>query len=152
MGTADRFLLDVMLGKLATYLRMCGYDAAYALDRGIEDDDAIRELAAAEGRTLLTRDAQLAEGVDEAILLTERGIEDQLRELRAAGVPLSLPDRPRRCSACNGRLEHVGDADNGATDRPAHVPDVDAYRCRDCGQWFWKGSHWEDVRETLAAL
>jgi len=26
----DHLLLDVMLGKLATYLRMCGYDAAYA--------------------------------------------------------------------------------------------------------------------------
>ena len=32
----DRLLLDVMLGKLAVYLRMCGYDAAYAGDLGVE--------------------------------------------------------------------------------------------------------------------
>ncbi|GAB7013831.1 Mut7-C RNAse domain-containing protein [Halolamina salina] len=144
----DRFLLDVMLGKLATYLRMCGYDAAYALDRGIEGDDAIRTLAAAEDRILLTRDEALAAAADDAILLTEREIEAQLRELRAAGVHLSLPDRPRRCSACNGEVEPA-DTD----DPPEHVPDdVEPYRCRDCGQWFWRGSHWDDVAETLAAL
>jgi len=36
---AQRFLLDVMLGKLATYLRMCGYDTLYALEEDIEADD-----------------------------------------------------------------------------------------------------------------
>jgi uncharacterized protein with PIN domain len=143
-----RFLLDAMLGKLATYLRMCGYDAAYALDRGIEGDDTIRTLAEAEGRTLLTRDETLAASADDAVLLTERGIEAQLRELRAAGVELSLPDRPRRCSACNGELVPAA-----AHEPPEHVPnDVEPYRCRDCGQWFWRGSHWDDVVETLAAL
>ena len=144
----DRFLLDVMLGKLATYLRMCGYDTAYALDRGIEDDDAIRRLAADEDRTLLTRDEQLAARAGNSVLLTEREIEDQLRELRGTGVELSLPESPRRCSACNGVVER---ADPG--EAPEHAPnDAESYRCRDCGQWFWEGSHWDDVRETLAGL
>ena len=52
----DRLLLDVMLGKLAVYIRTCGYDAAYAGDRGLEADARIREVAASEGRLLLTRD------------------------------------------------------------------------------------------------
>lgn len=144
----DRFLLDVMLGKLATYLRMCGYDTAYALDRGIEDDDAIRRLAADEDRALLTRDEQLAARTEDSILLTEREIEDQLRELRDAGVDLSLPEEPRRCSACNGGVEHAA-----LDEAPEHAPgDAETYRCRGCGQWFWRGSHWDDVRETLAAL
>jgi len=143
-----RFFLDVMLGKLATYLRMCGYDTAYALDRGVEADARIRRLAAAENRTLLTRDEQLAASVDDAILLTERGVEEQLRELRAAGVELSLPARPRRCSNCNGELEPAD-----PEEAPPHVPDdAEPYRCRDCGKWFWRGSHWTDVRETLAGL
>ncbi len=144
----DQFLLDVMLGKLATYLRMCGYDTAYALDRGIEDDDTIRRLAADEDRTLLTRDEQLAIQGEDSVLLTEREIEDQLRELRDVGVELSLPEEPRRCSACNGEIEHAPDDET-----PEHAPDeAETYRCRDCGQWFWKGSHWDDVRQTLAAL
>jgi uncharacterized protein with PIN domain len=141
------FLLDVMLGKLATYLRMCGYDAAYALDRGVEADDRIRELALAEDRTLLTRDEQLAERTPGALLLTEREVDDQLRELAREGVSLSLADPPARCGNCNGPLEPVEGAG------PEHAPDgVDCYRCRDCGQSFWQGSHWESVNETLASL
>ena len=149
--TADdeplRFLLDVMLGKLATYLRMCGYDAAYALDRDIEADDRIRELALAEDRTLLTRDEQLAARTPDAILLTERAVTDQLRELAAAGVELSLADPPTRCGRCNGPLEQT------TGEPPEHAPDeVDCYRCRACGQWFWRGSHWADVEERLSSL
>jgi len=45
---SDR-LLDTMLGKLATYLRMCGYDTAYALDEEAEADDALLERPVAGG-------------------------------------------------------------------------------------------------------
>ena len=163
-----RFLLDAMLGKLATYLRMCGHDAAYALDRrgasdgrredgtgndgggegggGIEDDDALLALARREDRRLVTRDADLAARADDAILASATDIDEQLRELRAAGVDLSL-DRPERCSRCNGRVERV---DEGET--PDYAPGVDerrVWRCRACGQHYWKGSHWKDVRERL---
>jgi len=44
-----KILVDAMCGKLARYLRMCGYDAAYTLDRGLEDDEAILAVAAEEG-------------------------------------------------------------------------------------------------------
>ncbi len=146
-----RLLLDAMLGSLATYLRMCGYDAAYALDRGVEADDRLAALARAEGRTLLTRDAALAARVADSVLLEERDVTDQLRELRAAGFDLSLSE-PRRCSSCNGRLERV-DSDSG--EGPAEGPNPDeqpVWRCVDCGQFFWKGSHWDDVRERLEGL
>lgn len=140
------FLLDVMLGKLATYLRMCGYDAAYALDRGIEADDRIRDLATAEDRTLLTRDEQLAERTPGALLLTERDVTEQLRELSENGIELSLAEPPARCGNCNGPLERVAES-------PEHAPDdADCYHCGDCWQWFWTGSHWADVEETLASL
>lgn len=136
-----------MLGKLAVYLRMCGHDAAYALDRDVEADDRLLDIATAENRTLLTRDEQLAGRSDDAILLTRRDVVDQLRELHAVGVDLTLADRPTRCGACNGPLVAAGDDEP----RPAHVPaDTAAYRCRDCGQWFWRGSHWDDVAATLS--
>ena len=140
------FVLDVMLGKLATYLRMCGYDAAYALDRGIEADERIRELALAEDRTLLTRDEQLAGRTPNALLLTHRDVTGQLRELGEVGLDLSLAAPPVRCGACNGPLERAATC-------PEHAPDdIDCYRCRNCGQWFWMGSHWADVEERLASL
>jgi hypothetical protein len=147
-GDERRFLVDAMLGKLATYLRMCGYDAAYALDRDAEADDDLLEIARAEGRTVLTRDVSLARRAPAAVLVESRDVEEQLRELRAADVELSLDDRPSRCGACNGPVEAVAPEEP----TPGYAPDpasTDVWRCRDCGQHFWKGSHWDDVRKRL---
>ncbi|MFB6300569.1 MAG: Mut7-C RNAse domain-containing protein [Halobacteriales archaeon] len=147
VSTDERFLLDVMLGKLATYLRMVGYDTAYALDRGVEADDELLALAEEEDRRLVTRDRQVAEQADDALLLTGRAIEDQLDELSAAGVALAL-DRPRRCAACNGQLDRlppVATTEDAAPDPSEHP----VWRCRRCGQSFWRGSHWDDVAERL---
>jgi uncharacterized protein with PIN domain len=144
-----RLLLDAMLGKLAVYLRRCGYDAAYAGERGIEADDRLLELAADENRVLLTCDAQLADRATESILLAGRAIDAQLAELRAAGVELEPADRPSRCGDCNGRLAPVP----GSDPTPEYAPDpaeTDCWRCRDCGQVFWRGSHWDRMAETLA--
>ena len=80
-----------------------------------------------------------------------REVTDQLRELADAGVALSLPDRPSRCGACNGPVEDV--APDAST--PAHAPDPaeqGVWRCVDCGQHFWKGSHWDRVARALADL
>lgn len=147
----DRLLLDVMLGKLATYLRMCGYDAVYALDRDEEADDRLLAMSRAEGRTLVTRDRGLANRTSDSVLLTARDIEEQLRELRDAGFRLELTDRPARCGQCNGIVERI---DQGAT-TPGYAPTPDetaVWRCIDCGQYFWKGSHWDDVAATLNEL
>ena len=146
-----RLLLDVMLGKLARYLRMCGYDAAYALDRGVEADDDVLALARDEGRRVLTRDRQLAERAPDGVRIDARDIEDQLRELHGVGFELSLADQPARCGRCNGPVDPVGEG----VVVPEYAPDpteTPCYRCRDCGQVFWKGSHWDDVRRRLARI
>jgi uncharacterized protein with PIN domain len=151
-----RLLLDVMLGKLATYLRMCGYDAAYALDRDAEADDRLLELAESEGRLLVTRDAQLARraagssGPADGLLLETKPVTDQLRELANAGFALDLSE-PSRCSECNGEVEAVGETDGSPDYAPA--PDERrVWRCLECCQHFWNGSHWESVAETLTAF
>ncbi|WP_256463853.1 Mut7-C RNAse domain-containing protein [Halorientalis litorea] len=147
----DALLLDAMLGKLATYLRMCGYDAAYALDRDAEDDDRLLAIARDEDRTVLTRDRDVARRADDAVLLTTRDVTDQLRELREAGYPLALADRPTRCGRCNGPVERV-DADDGTPEYAPDPAEVSVWQCLDCGQHFWQGSHWDEVAERLAGL
>jgi len=152
-----RLLLDAMCGGLRGFLRMCGHDAAYALERGVEADRAVLAIANAEDRKVVTRDEQLAARADDAVLLTERDPVDQLVELAAAGLDLTLDAEPSRCGRCNGRLERIaeGDADDADRDaRPDYVPDDidDLWRCASCGQYFWKGSHWERVEQTLAGV
>ena len=138
-----------MLGKLAVYLRVCGYDTAYALDRNIEADDRIAALADTEDRRLLTRDVELGERVDGALTLTARELEGQLAELRAAGVELEADEEPSYCGRCNGRLDPV----SADADTPAYAPDpadTECWRCRSCEQLFWAGSHYERMKTVLA--
>lgn len=143
---SSRFLLDVMCGGLASYLRMCGHDTAYALDRAVEDDDRLLAIAHEEDRTLITRDQQLAARTDAAVLLKSTNTESQLRTLQNAGVRLTLVE-PTRCGRCNGPLEPA------TGPRPDDVPaDRPVWRCEHCGQWFWKGSHWNRVRTTLQSV
>lgn len=146
-----RLLLDVMCGGLVAYLRMCNYDTAYAGDRGLEADDDLLALARDEDRTLLTRDVALANRADDSIPLESRDVEAQLAELAEAGLELTLADEPAFCGRCNGSLERV--EPTAAT--PEYAPDpaeFGVWLCRDCGQHFWCGSHWDRVAETLARV
>lgn len=166
-----RLLLDAMLGKLATYLRVCGFDTAYALDRDLEDDDELLSVALEEGRILLTRDRTLArEAAPESpvesddsigemktnapdapgsIRLHERAVTDQLAELAAIGFDLTPADHPRRCGRCNGRLRQLDPDESKPDYAPEELP---IWRCHDCGQCFWMGSHWDDIVDRLEDL
>lgn len=146
-----RLLVDLMCGGLVSYLRMCGHDTAYAGDRDLEADANLVRAAEGEDRTVVTRDVALAGRAGDAILLESRDVEAQLAELAAAGVALALADEPDRCGRCNGPLERL----EGAASTPEYAPDpaaVSVWRCRDCEQCFWKGSHWDQVRETLSSV
>ena len=149
--TEPRFLLDVMCGGLVAYLRMCGYDTAYAGERGLEADDDLLAVARTEDRVVVTRDVELAGRLPEerSILLAAREVEDQLAGLSAAGVSLELPDEPVRCGRCNGQLEAV----DAGEETPEYAPapsETEVWRCLDCAQLFWRGSHCERVQETLS--
>jgi len=146
--TEQKLLLDAMVGKLAPYLRMCGYDAVYCLDEDIEADDLILDYAQEDGRTIVTRDRSLAARSDEAVLLESKDVRDQLREFDTAGFELELSETPERCGRCNGPVRGI-DSDE---ETPEYAPDptaINLWRCEECGQYFWKGSHWDDVAETL---
>ena len=146
-----RLLLDVMLGKLTVYLRMCGYDAAYAGDLGIECDDALCRHAVTEDRLLLSRDRELVDRTPAAILVESRNRADQFAELAAAGFRVELADPPRRCGRCNGAVERV-DA-KARTPRYAPSPaEQTCWQCVSCGQIFWKGSHWDRVQAVIESI
>ncbi len=146
-----RFLVDVMCGGVVSYLRMCNHDTVYADDRGLEADDDLLAAARDDDRTIVTRDVTLATRADDSILLESRDVEVQLSELAEAGVDLSLADEPAFCGRCNSPLERV----DATASMPEYVPDSiesDVWVCRDCGQYFWRGSHWDRVAETLSRI
>ncbi len=153
-----RLLTDAMLGTLTTYLRFAGHDTAYTLEEGVDADSAVLELADREGRRLVTRDRDLAARATGSYLLTAHDVEAQLTALVAQGLALPVPAEPTQCGSCNGRLERVPGGEPTPEYAPAAVSGdsasgpVRVWRCIDCDQHFWKGTHWERMAETLTDL
>src|SRR5437016_9975420 len=111
MRTAHAFLADCNVGRLARWLRVLGYDAAY--ESRIADPELVAR-ALAEGRVLLTRDVDLtqrrviANGTLRTVLLKSDRVEDQLRQVLRE-FDLTGPDLEgdglTRCLECNVELE-----------------------------------------------
>lgn len=97
------FVLDAHLGKLAAYLRMLGFDAAYR--SGASDTDLVRQ-SVAEKRTLLTRDRALLEhpSITHGYWLRETDSRLQAAEV-VRRFDLSRLIQPfTRCMECNATL------------------------------------------------
>jgi uncharacterized protein with PIN domain len=120
-----RLLCDALLGKPATYLRKCGHDAASALEGDVQASDGILAWAAAEGRTLLARNAALAARAPDAIHVEAHEPTEQLAELRHAGVDLALRAEPERYRRCDATLTTVGADESRPDDAP---PPIDSGR------------------------
>jgi len=138
---------DVMLGKLARWLRALGHDTLYFRDA---PDSRLLGIALRERRHLLTRDAALAARAGEVgLLVRAEALDAQLREVTeacglAARAPLS------RCLECNGTL---------ASRRPAEVEgrvppytletQREFWECAGCRRVFWAGTHARGILSRL---
>ncbi len=141
-----RLIVDAMLGRLAKWLRLAGYDALYWRDGS---DEELIAAAQAEARVIITRDRQLAgrRGVT-AVLVAAETLDEQIAEVRATlgGDPQPFS----RCPECNGVLQELAHADA----RPLVPPYVwhtqtEFRRCAGCGRVYWKGTHWPAVQARL---
>lgn len=143
-----RFLADEMLGSLARWLRIIGYDTDYV--RNLKDT-AVLEQARREDRILLTRDHQLAERAgDRGLLLTNAHLDKQLSQVSAAyGIVFDEP--MTRCTLCNGPLSRAeaGTVTGKVPERVRRSHD-EFFVCQSCGQVYWKGTHWDRINERLA--
>lgn len=144
-----RFICDVHLGRLAAYLRMLGFDTLYCND---QSDAELVTRAQAEERILLTRDVRLLmrRAVTYGAFIRATGPEAQLREVvRRYG----LRDRAqpfRRCIRCNGLTAPVTKAEILNQLQPkTRLYYEEFWRCRACGQIYWRGSHVERMQALI---
>lgn len=144
-----RFACDAMLGRLARWLRLAGYDVSFDPD---VPGPALAGQARADNRWLLTCDRELAGMAGpRALLLRERAAGKQVSELRGR-LPLAAhPSRfLTRCSCCNGLLEEIGR--EAVIDRVPPYVATHADRfvvCQRCGRVYWPGTHVGKIVHTL---
>jgi len=135
-----RFLVDAMLGKLAKWLRILGYDVLYYRD--LEDEQLIR-LAEAEGRVLLTGDEEL--GRRRGILISSDDWREQLHELVGV-IELDRRSVFTRCIECNLPLERISRAEvEGLVPPYVFATQEEFGRCPQCGRIYWKGTHFQSA-------
>jgi hypothetical protein len=147
-----KFVVDGMLGKLAKWLRILGFDAAYD---PAADDDRLLAAARMDGRALLTR--------DEALLARAGGIP------KLAVASLSWPEQVRqvldafdlrdetapftRCPECNAGLKLLSRDDAVKLVPPFVLERSAAFAlCPSCGRVFWPGTHFQDMEARLEEL
>ncbi|MFI5360334.1 MAG: Mut7-C RNAse domain-containing protein [Elusimicrobiota bacterium] len=149
-----RFLVDAMLGKLARWLTILGYDAEFAGVDGRSDLELLRE-AQREERIFVTRDRRIPEVAGlRKIVVRGEDVEAQLREV--AGALALKPDRRRlftRCAGCNSPLEPLT-REEALPLVPPLVRGLETpfWRCRRCGRLYWNGTHTERILARLRRL
>jgi uncharacterized protein with PIN domain len=150
---APCFLLDGMLGSLARWLRIGGYDTKYR--KNAPDDDLIEE-ALRDNRILLTRDEVLTirarkRGV-KSIYVKADSDEETLQQLRSE-LNLVFDPTMARCPKCNHKVEKA------SKEHVEHSVPAGTYRvvdefwvCPRCGSVYWRGSHWPRIVDNPAAI
>ncbi len=149
-GEEPKFVADAMLGNLARWLRIMGYDVLYSRRYS---DGQILSIAEKTGRIILTRDRGLywrarKRGI-RAVYMEGESIEERLAELiLKLGLRLRLDPSKSRCPECNSPLVVVRDKEK-VRDRvpPRALERYEVfYVCPRCGRVYWEGGHWRNIR------
>ncbi len=147
-----KFILDVNLGKLARKMRILGLDTLYENNW---TDRQIVKIAGEEHRIILTRDQGLLKrsGVTHGYWVRAVRPDEQIKEVILKLDLFSYMDPFSRCSLCNGKLEVVNKKEI-EDQLPARTRQyfTEFYRCRECGQIYWKGSHFQKMMRFITEL
>jgi uncharacterized protein with PIN domain len=147
-----RFVVDCMLGKLAKWLKILGFDALFFSK--IEDDELL-DLARKENRILLTKDTGLIQRAKDipTLFLESENWKDQIQQvldhfhLREKVAPHT------RCIDCNVALKDLPkkNAENLVSSFVFEKAESFAL-CPICGRVFWRGTHFKDMEKKIQKI
>lgn len=143
---AKRFVADSMLGKLAKWLRILGFDTRCELFRSHEQ----LEVYSSQGYLLLTRRENLS-GKAHVFFLKANDPSEQLREV-VARASITQPEVRllQRCVFCNDRLIQTGREEvfGKVPDYVLHTHTI-FRQCPACQRIYWPGSHPHRMMQRL---
>ncbi len=147
------FLVDAMLGNVARKLRLFGFDSEYFSDI---DDLKLIEKAKDENRIILSKDSSLinrAKKYDiKFIHITkENEIEQFLEILKDISLELNeISGDTARCTKCNSQTSqiHKSKISNKIPQGVLEYNDK-FWKCDECGQIYWEGTHIKKLQEFL---
>ena len=144
-----RFVLDVHLGRLTSYLRLAGFDAAYGRD---VPDEELARTSRDQDRILLTRDREL---LKRSIITRGYWIRNTVSRRQFAEVVRRFDLAARmapftRCARCNALLSAVAKDVVVARVPPLVAGGRDTFwQCTGCAHVYWDGTHVAHIKTLL---
>lgn len=147
-----KFIADVMLGKLAKWLRILGYDTLYY--HKVDEDQLLRDIQ--DGRILLTRNNRWRKLVPshQLFLIWENDPRKQIKEV-IKNFNL-CPDKDsilERCIVCNQILNNLPrTAVEGKVPEYIHNTSKSFLSCPSCNRIYWRGSHRDRMLKEIEEI
>ena len=144
-----KFIADAMLGRLARWLRILGYDVAY--ESSVSDDDLIAR-AIYEHRIILTMDRKLTEreSARNSLLVNSPSYKVQLKQVITHYNIDYKTEVFTRCLVCNNLLEPIEKEKIKDRIPPYVYSTQDEFDiCPQCGRIYWSGTHRTKMLEML---
>ncbi len=144
-----RFLVDVNVAKLRTYLHMIGMDTLYEPDL---TDSELARLAVQKQCIVLSRDRGLLRRkiIDHGHLIRSQNPTKQLAEVLTYYGLQNKINPFSRCIHCNNVLQPIAKKDILNNLEPLTKKYYDDFsHCRACNRIYWPGSHREGMEQTL---
>ena len=149
-----KFLCDRMLGTLAKWLRIYGFDTFYA-DSETDDDELLR-ITKEENRTLITSDIELSYDAKRenlnVIIVKTTNLDEQLK-LVLKHTKIDENKILSRCILCNSKLDII--IKNEVKDKiPKKVFENNEkfWFCKKCDKTYWMGSHYDKMKTKMKEL
>jgi len=143
-----------MLGTLAKWLRIYGFDTSYANSE--IDDDEILKISKKENRILVTRDKNLINRARREniknIMITSTEIDKQIKTT-LEDYKINTDKILSRCIICNSIVKEIKkeDVKEKVPKRIFEIKNKYLF-CPKCNKIYWKGSHYENMIEKIKNL
>ena len=149
-----KFLCDQMLGTLAKWLRIYGYDTFYANSE--MDDVKLLEISKNENRILISRDKELVQTARrenlKTIELKTTDIDEQISAV-LGDIKIDKTKVLSRCILCNTEVEKIKKEDiKGKIPERVFKNNEKFWFCKKCNKIYWKGTHYEKMFEKIDNL
>ena len=146
-----KFLCDQMLGTLAKWLRIYGYDTFYANSE--MDDSKLLGISKNENRVLITRDKNLIQTAQKEKIKTidikTTDIDEQIKII-ISNFKIDKTKILSRCILCNNKIEEIKKIDvKGKVPERIYDFNKKFWFCKKCNKIYWQGSHYQKMFEKI---
>jgi uncharacterized protein with PIN domain len=143
-----------MLGTLAKWLRIYGFDTFYANSK-ISDEELI-EISKDENRVLISRDKELIQIAKreniKTLGLKTVDIDEQIKAV-LNDLKFDKSQILSRCIICNSPVEEIlKDEIKVKVPKKVFENNEEFWYCNNCNKIYWKGSHYEKMIEKINNL